>query len=205
MGSIRVLGVALAASTLAGCAGMGGGGAGGRDVPADVVTIAQTNRNGGEFVLEMMANGEILACEAAISPSDVPAVCREAADRAAPGGEVVGAEREWAGGVWYWEIIKQIGGRRIELLMNDAGTVVGREDSLQSGEYPAIVLDAALKAVGNGELVVVERVTGPEAMTGENYHVKIRTGDEVQRVSVREDGSIVRVMRKMKAEVRVPR
>lgn len=199
MTNARWLGV-TAVLTLAGCAGLGG-----RRVPSDVVSIGQMNRSGGEFVLELAADGEILACEAAIPPSDVPANCRESADRAAPGGEVVGAEREWAGGVWYWEIVKQVNGRRIELLMDDTGAVVGREDSLAAGEYPAIVLEAAQKAVGQGELVVVERVTGPEAMTGENYHVKIRTGDEVQRVSVREDGSIVRVMRKMKAEVRVPR
>jgi hypothetical protein len=183
---------------MAGCAS--------QKIPADVVSVAREVRDGGVFVLEMADDGTVYAAEAEIPLDSVPLVCRDAAKRLEPNGEFVGAERELAGGRWYYEVIVRTAGRRIELLMNPDGSLAGREDALTTDEIPAGIADAGIRAAGGGELIVVERVTGPEAQTGESFHVKVRgAAGEVRRVSVREDGSVVRVMRKMLAEVRVPR
>ena len=193
---MRLFVVALLAA--AGCAS--------QRIPADVVEIARTVQPGGAFVLEMADDGTVYAAEAQIGLDAVPAACRDAAKKMEPNGEFLEAEKELAGGRLYYEVVVKTAGRRIELLMNPDGTLAGREDALPPEEIPAGIADAGLKAAGGGELVVVERVTGPEAQTGESFHVKVKTASgEVLRVSVREDGSVVRTMRKMKAEVRVHR
>ena len=52
---------------------------------------------------------------------------------------------------------------------------------------------------------MAERVSGPEAAYGEDFHVKVRVAGEVLRVSVRADGTVLRVLRKMRAEIRLPK
>jgi len=101
--------------------------------------------------------------------------------------------------------LERIDGTRYEILMNADGSLAGKETALRADAAPAAIVEAAKKAVGGGELVVCEEVSGPEAAYGESHHVKLRVQGEVLRVSVKSDGTVVRTMRKMKAEVRVPK
>ena len=169
------------------------------------VDLLRETSMGGECVIELGADGGVVALEAGVPLTAVPQVCRDAADKHVPGGKQTGAEKEWAGGKSYWEVIKEVDGVRYEILMNADGSLAGKESSLPADKAPAAVVEAAKKAVGGGELVVCEEVTGPEAAYGEAYHVKLRVQGEVLRVSVKTDGTVVRTMRKMKAEVRVPK
>lgn len=194
----NALGVA-ALSLLAACAGMGHG------MSKSLVELAQETRMGGEFVLEVEQNGSVVGAEAEISPSDVPQACRDAAQTHAPGGQVTGAEKEVVKGKTYYELRLMVRGRRVEVMMKPDGTQVGREEELAPSDVPAGIVDAARSAVPDGTLVVVERVSGPEALVGESFHVKLRVHDEIQRVSVTQDGKVVKILRKIKAEVKVPR
>jgi hypothetical protein len=171
----------------------------------ETVDLLRETETGNECVIEMDGDGGVIAVEAGVPLTAVPQVCRDAADKNVPGGKATGAEKEWAGGKIYWEVIKDVDGVRYEILMNPDGSLAGKETALAAGAAPAAVVEAAKKAAGGGELVVCEEVTGPEAAYGENYHVKLRVQGEVVRVSVKKDGTVVRTMRKMKAEIRVPK
>jgi hypothetical protein len=169
------------------------------------VDLLRDTEMGGDCVIEMDGDGGIVALEASVPLSALPQVCRDAADKHVSGGKATGAEKEWAGGKMYWEVIKDVDGVRYEILMNPDGSLAGKETALAASAAPAAVVEAAKKAVGGGELVVCEEVTGPEAAYGEDYHVKLRMQGEVLRVSVKKDGTVVRTMRKMKAEIRIPK
>jgi len=194
----RIAGVIILASFV-GCAGIGG-----KSVSKGIASLAQDTKMGGELAFEIDENGKIIGMDAEVDPSMVPQVCREAADRHYPGGRVTGAEKEWNGGKIYWEVVKDINGQRVEILMNKDGSLAGHEMALRTNEVPADVVAAARAAVPNGRLVVVERVTGPEAKKGEEYHVKMDVSGEQLRVGVG-GGKVIRVVRKIKADFRVPR
>jgi len=85
------------------------------------------------------------------------------------------------------------------------GTVVGSEMVVKPESAAKGVLEASEKAAPGSELVAVERVTGPEALGGAEWHVKRRLNGEVLRISVLDDGSIGRVYRKIVGETKVPR
>jgi hypothetical protein len=184
--------------SFAGCAAVGG-----KSVGKSIASLAQDTKMGGELAFEIDENGKIIGMDAEVDPSTVPQVCREAADRHYPGGRVTGAEKEWNGGKIYWEVVKDINGQRVEILMNKDGSLAGHEMALRTNEYPADVVAAARAVAPNGRLVAVERVTGPEAKKGEEYHVKIDVKGEQLRVGVG-GGKVVRVVRKIKADFRVP-
>jgi hypothetical protein len=183
---------------LAGCAGLCGPGG----MPKDVVRLLGETTPGGECMIELDASGAIVAAKASVPLSAVPAPCVEAADRHVPGGKAVGAERASSAGRRYWVVAKEVDGLRHEIIMNEDGSLAGLESALKPGECPQAVVDAAQAAVGGGDLVATEKVSGPEAVVGEDFHVKIRVQGEVLRVSVKADGKVLRVLRKMKAEVR---
>jgi sulfur carrier protein ThiS len=95
----------------------------------------------------------------------VPAALVKAANERYPGGEVIGGEKEWAGGRIVWEVVKTIDGQTWEILVSADGEVMG-------GEY---------------------------------YHVKVMKNGDSLRVGVSEDGKVVRVVRRVPGQVRVPR
>jgi hypothetical protein len=192
---------------LAGCAAPGATDtAGGLRLPGEIAALVFETRPGGEFALEIDAYGEILGAEAEVDLAAIPQACREAADRHFPGGKAVSAEKEIVAGVQYFEVIKEIHGQRFEILMNPDGSRAGHEEALEKGKAPAKVVEAALAAAGGGTLEVAERVSGPEAAVGEDFHVKVKSGSgEILRVSVKEDGTVLRVVRKMRCDFRAPK
>jgi len=174
-------------------------------IPAELVAIAQQTKAGGLFEFEMDAAGTVLGFSCEIAPSSVPKACVDAAEKAAPGGKVTGAEKEVMAGVTYFEVLKEIDGRSIEILLTPDGKVAGREDELKLADVPKNVLDAANAAVPAGEVVAVEKVTGPEALGATEHHVKKKVEGEILRISVLESGKVGRVLRKLRAEVKIPR
>ncbi|MCK6480635.1 MAG: hypothetical protein HUU06_10760 [Planctomycetaceae bacterium] len=172
---------------------------------AAAVDRSRETRPGGEFVVELSADGKVLGTASEIPLASVPAACIEGADRAAPGGVATSASKLVVGGKSYFMVVKAFRDRRVELMMNPDGTVAGKEDPLSPSEWPENVVAAARKAVPGGEIVAVEKVSGPEAMAGEAFHAKVRLDGELLRVSVSAKGDVVKVVRKMRAEVRVPR
>ena len=124
-----------AALLLAGwtAAGGGDGGGGGPRLSKEAVDLLRETSPGGECVLEMDEEGNVVAVEAGIPVSAVPVEFLEAADRYVPGGKAVGAEKEWALGRLYWEVIKEVDGVRYEILILRTAPSAGRRSPSRRG------------------------------------------------------------------------
>lgn len=170
-----------------------------------VLEFAKGTMPGGEFVLELAADGGIGRLESQVPLDAAPKACMEAAARHAGGGTATRADRQWVSGEVLWQITHDVGGLRHETLMKPDGTVVGSEVATRPEACAKGILDASEKAAPGSDLVAVERITGPEALGKAEWHVKRRLGGEVLRISVLDDGSIGRVYRKIPSEVKVPR
>jgi hypothetical protein len=178
----------------------------GPPLPAPVLELLKATKTGGEFALEVDASGRIVALEAEIPVSALPKAAIDAAAAAFPGSKAVGAEREWIAGAAYWEVVLDLGGKRVEFLVREDGTEGGREEVIAAADVPKAIRDAADRAVPGGTLEVVEKVSGAEAGgRGTEYHVKKRVDGELQRISVAPDGTVPLVLRKIRAEMKIPR
>jgi len=173
-------------------------------VSRDLVELARQTRTGGEFVIEVAEDGQVINADAQVELSSVPKAILEAAERELPG-PAVDAEREIAIGVRYWEIEKKVDGRTIELMIDDAGKLLGKEEELAKANWPEAIVKAANQAVPEGQITTVELVTGPEALGGTEYHVKKNLGKEILRISVLKDGTVTRYVRKIRGEFKPPR
>ena len=173
------------------------------NIPTPIVALAQQTKVGGAFMVEVDAQGRVSAYSAEIELAQVPAVCMVAANQAAPGGQLVSAERQVIGGKPYYEVEKNINGLRLELLVDDDGDVAGREEEILETAAPASVLEAANGLMPAGKVVAVEHVTGPETLGGPEHHVKKLIAGEIVRIRVTEAGA-VEELRKLKMEMKVP-
>ena len=109
-------------------------------IPAEIVALAQATRMGGTFMVEVDATGKVHAYSAEIEIAQVPQACLAAAESAAPGGKVVSAERQVIDGREYFEVEKQVDGRRLELLITAGGEVAGSEEEIGEQDAPPEVL-----------------------------------------------------------------
>lgn len=198
MRKMTCLAVVAAALAAAGCSSL-------CHVPSDVMMVARQTKPGGQFFIEFDESGKVLGADAEIDVNAVPPNIRELADKAYPGGEQVAAEREYGDGKVMWEVVKKIDGRLFEILLTDDGTVVGGEEALAEKDWPAAVVEGARKAVPDADIEALERVWGPEAHFGEDYHVKFMKNGDSLRVGVSEKGDVVRIVRRIPGQVRVPR
>jgi len=173
-------------------------------VSRDLVELARQTRTGGEFVIEVAEDGQVINADAQVEMSSVPKAILEAAERELPG-PAVDAEREIAIGVRYWEIEKKVDGRTIELMIDDAGKLLGKEEELAKANWPEAIVKAVNQAVPEGQITTIELVTGPEALGGIEYHVKKDLGKEILRISVLKDGTVTRYVRKIRGEFKPPR
>jgi len=168
-------------------------------VSRDLVELARQTRTENEFVIKVAENGQMINADAQVEMSSVPKAILEAAERELPG-PAVDAEREIAIGVRYWEIEKKVDGRTIELMIDDAGKLLGKEEELAKANWPEAIVKAVNQAVPEGQITTIELVTGPEALGGTEYHVKKDLGKEILRISVLKDGTVTRYVRKIRGE-----
>jgi hypothetical protein len=184
----------------AACGGCVGGG-----IPRDVVNLARATKPGGNFYVEFDESGSVISADSEIAIEMVPFNCRAAADAAHPGGRVIGAEHEYAGGKLVWEVIKEIDGREFEILVSNEGAVIGGEEVLPTTLWPNAAVEAAKAAVPGGTVERVERVWGPESTGGEAFHIKMMKDGDSLRVGCGENGRVVRIVRRVNGQVRVPK
>jgi hypothetical protein len=181
----------------AGCATSG--------MPREVVDIARSTTVAGAFHVEYDADGRVVEAAGAVPLEAVPAKCRASADADRPGGRQTGAERVYVDGAMGWMVAMEIDGRALEILLRDDGTALGGEEVLPQSAWPAAVVQAAKAAVPGASLERVERVWGAEIRGAEAYHLKFLDRGESVRVGVSEDAKVLRVVRRLAAQVRVPR
>ena len=176
-----------------------------RGIPAEVVALAAQTKPGGSFFIEFAADGTLLGADAEVTADTVPPALVAAANAKHPGGEVIGGEKEWAQGRIVWEVVKVIDGQTWEILVTTEGKVIGGGLALAPDAWPANVVEAAVAATDGGSVDAVEHVWGPEAWGGEYYHVKVTKDGDSLRVGVNQSGKVVRVVRRVPGQVRVPR
>jgi hypothetical protein len=175
-------------------------------IPPHVLSLARETKPGGSFFIEFGPDGSVLGADAEVAIEKIPPRLVDLANARYPGGEVVGAEKEYGAGKLVWEVVKKIDGRMWEILVTEDGQIIGGEEALDDDTWPAGVVDAARGAVGGeGKIVAVEKVWGPEAWGGEAYHVKIDKDGDSLRVGVSEAAQVIRVVRRIPGQVRVPR
>jgi hypothetical protein len=171
----------------------------------DVLQIARSTMRGGEFHVEFGDDGKLIEAAGAVPLDSVPAACRAAVDKAHPGGKQTGAERLYMDGSPGWMVAKEIDGRAFEILLREDGTVFGGEEVLAQSAWPSGVVEAARIAVPGATLERVERVFGTEARGAEAFHAKFNDHGESVRVGLSSDAKVVRVVRRLAGQVRVPR
>lgn len=193
---MRTLPVILLALT-AGCAGT--------RMSSDVMDVARSTKPAGLFHVEFGPDGRFVEAGAEVVIESVPTNCTAAADVAFPGGRVTGAERVRTPEGSVWMVAKEIDGRAIQVLVGDDGVVRGGEEMIAEVAWPAPVVAAGRAAVPQAVLKRVERVWGLEAEQGEAYHLKFDAGGDSIRVGVTAEAQVVRVVRRIDGQIRVPR
>jgi hypothetical protein len=172
-------------------------------IPSHVLSLAQETKPGGSFFIEFAPDGSVLGADAEVEVGRVPSRLVDIANAQYPGGEVVGAEKEYGDGKIVWEVVKRIDGRMWEILVTEDGRIIGGEEALGQ-PWAADLVGAATQAAGGGTVEAVEKVWGPEAWGGEAYHVKVAKDGDSLRVGIDASGRVVRVVRRIPGQVRVP-
>lgn len=167
-------------------------------------TPAETARLGpkGKIEAQIDAKGRIVDLEFHVPPTELPAAVVEAADRVIGEGPVLDAEREFVDGVAYWEVVKRVGGKEVEVLFDAAGRPRSWEIEIDPGEAPPNVL-AAAEAAAPGARRKVEKILGA-ARELVAYHVKTAGEQGRYKVEVSPRGEVVAVWREVDAEIEVP-
>src|SRR5690606_11309492 len=93
--------------------------------------------------IEIARDGSITGLEAEVSPEELPMHAREAALARAPGGRIIGAERELLATGSAWEVKVHHDGRDWEFIVGDDGSIIEMEKELRRDEAPAAVLEAS--------------------------------------------------------------
>jgi len=191
----RALALLLPAALLTptGCSGLGG--------VRDLVELYDQAAPDGLIEIELDRDGQVIEMEAEIAPDDLPANVREAAMAAMPGGMLTGAEREFNQRGRGWEVKRTVDGRAVEVVVDDAGTVLETERELMRSEAPAAVLTAAENRIQGGVFRSVERVQRGEI---EEYHVKLTRDGASYKIVLDPDGTIRRAVREARGEIEIP-
>ncbi len=168
-------------------------------------TRAEAGRLGPDGSIEMALakDGRILEIEYHLPPSALPLEIREAADRVMGQGPVVGIEKELAGGELFWEVVKEIRGKKWEVLFSREGKVVNWEIEIEVAEVPQAVLAVADAFAGGGTRTSHEKILDANKNLL-SYHVKKVVGGVKVKLAISPDGKLLGAWREVPAEVEVP-
>lgn len=156
----------------------------------------------GKIEARIDTQGRIVGLEFHVPPAELPAVIVAAAGHVIGEGPVIDVEREFIDGVGYWEVLKRIDGRQVEVLFDEAGKPKSWEVEIDPSEAPPNVL-AAAEAAAPGTRSKVEKILGP-ARELLAYHVKLAGDRGRYKVEVSPHGKVAAVWREVDAEIEVP-
>lgn len=170
-------------------------------VPGRLLTLLDDVRAGGAVEIELDRDGTYRDLEAEIAVERVPAPVVSALVAAFPGARITGAEREWQDGAWTFELAFRVGGRAIQAVIGEDGRLLETEEPIPLVEAPASVVAASMVLLPASTLASVDRVEGPD---GVRYHLKrVRDGARY-KVVLRADGTVLRAVREIPAEIEIP-
>lgn len=170
-------------------------------VPDRLLTLLDDVRAGGAVEIELDRDGAYRDLEAEIAVERVPAPIVSALVASFPGARITGAEREWQGGAWTFELAFRAGGRALQAVIGEDGRLLEVEESIPLVDAPASVVAASMVLLPASTLASVDRVEGPD---GVRFHVKrVRDGARY-KVVTRADGTVLRAVREIPAEIEIP-
>ena len=111
----------------------------------------------------------------------LPALVREAVKQQTRGATLRGVAKEVSNGVTLYEVETTVKGRTRDLMLDSQGQVVSVEEQTTLDEIPEPARAAILKAVGTGNLALVEKVTRGQTTF---YDGHIKRGRIVSEVKV---------------------
>lgn len=159
----------------------------------------------GVIEIELTRTGAIRELEAQIPISDLPANVRQAALAELEGAEITGGEREYNMATDCWEVQLRHEGKDWELVIDDNGTILEREEPIDASAGPANLVDNATAEVPPGsELKSVERITVARDGGRVEYHVKFSHNEASYKVVLDANANVDRVVREQRAEIEIP-
>ena len=153
--------------------------------------------------VQVDSKGRPLEIEYHVKPQAVPASVREAMDALHPGGEAVGAEKEYVGSDLFWELTKDIEGREVEAMFHPDGRLHSEEVEVEGSSVPDAV-KAAVAARMDGEVTKWEEIRNGDRELVE-YHAKLKASNGMKyKLLVTTHGEVFGVYREVPAEIEVP-
>ena len=170
-------------------------------VPTALIGLCDRALPQGVLEVEVERDGTIREMEVEIPVSDLPTLIREAALAAERGATLTGAERELTANGPAWEVQLLQEGRRVELVLDEKGSILEIERELRRDEAPRSVLNAADRALPGGTFVSVEILHRGRRT---EYHVKKERDGARYKVVLSSVGEVLRAVREVPAEIEIP-
>ncbi len=158
---------------------------------------------GGIIELAVDKDGSLLEVEFHVPKETIPARALQAVNAKIPAGTIVDCEKEYHGGVVYYEVTKELDGRKYEIMVTPTGRLYRLELEIADSDAPARVLAAADRAVPWGRRTLVEKILdGNERLI--EFHVK-KVAEELRyKILIAPDGTVKQVFREIPAEIEIP-
>ena len=128
------------------------------------------------------------AAEEKVALESLPPAVQRAVKAQSPGGKLLGVAKEVQDGVTVYEVETTLRGRRRDMIVDGQGKVLILEEETALSDIPPAARAAIQKAVGDGRLVLVEKVTKGETAFYEGHITK---GSNVLEVKVDANGKPV--------------
>ena len=146
-------------------------------------------------------DGRPVEVEYHVSPDVVPARVIAAMEALHPGGQTIGAEKEFLDATLYWELSKSIEGREVEAMFLPNGQLHSEEMEVPAVKVPRAVQEA-VQARFDGPATKWEEIRNGDRRLVE-YHAKWTVDGKKYKVIVSTDGSVLGVLREVPAEIEV--
>ena len=164
------------------------------------VEIVPADR-GIEVAVDSM--GRVLEVEFHCRPDVVPQAAMRAVESVVPGGEILDCEKEYHGGVIYYEVSKRVDGREVEVMVTPEGRIHRREIQVMASQVPDVVLESAGKTIAGATRTQVEEIRGGANELLE-YHVKVEHSGVKYKIVLTIGGKVTTVLRETMAEIEIP-
>ena len=152
--------------------------------------------------IQLDENARPVEVEYHILPAAVPANVMAAMDELHPGGRAVEAEKEFVGGVLYWEVTKEIDGLEIEAMFRVDGKLHSEELEVLSADVPEAVQQAVRERLGGSVNKWEEIRNGQRDLV--EYHAKVAADGMRYKIMLSPTGVVRGIVREIPAEIEVP-
>lgn len=138
-----------------------------------------------------------------VLPDAVPEAVQKAMNDLHPGAPFIAAEKEYEGGVLYYELTAERDGHEIEAMFTPDGRLHSEEISVPAANVPDAVKDAVARTWPSAHVRSWEEILGGHGELTE-YHVKLSQDGMSYKVMVGPGGAVKAAVREVEAEIEVP-